>query len=51
MAFFGVFVIPRDIHGEPENLRFIAVHQLFESTRITALGGGHQEVFVVPRNS
>jgi len=32
-----------------KNFRFVAVYQLFEGMRIAALGGGHQQVFVVAR--
>src|SRR6184192_397697 len=46
----GVFPIPSDVHGQPEDLRFIAVYQLFEGMRIATLGGGHEQVFVVARN-
>src|SRR5882762_4415897 len=46
----GVLAIPSNVHGQPEDFRFIAVYQLFEGMRIATLGGGHQQVFVVARN-
>ena len=46
----GVFAIPCDVHGQPEDFRFIAVYQLFEGLRVAALGGGNEQMFVVARN-
>jgi len=43
----GVFAIPRDVHGQAEDFRFVAVYQFFESMHVAALGGSHQQMLVV----